>query len=157
MIFAVLDTNVIVAALLSRHADAATVRVLNAVAEGIVVPLYNGEILAEYREVLSRPRFKFDAVHVSEVVRTIASFGLEVNGVRYNQPLPDEKDRVFLEVALAGQTDDAKMVTGNLRHFPSMPFVLSPARLCELIDTHGTENKGFRKDEREAARRQRGR
>lgn len=47
--------------------------------------------------------------------------------------MPDEKDRVFFEVALAGQSDDAKLVTGNLKHFPNVGFVVTPAQLCEII------------------------
>lgn len=133
MVFAVIDTNVVVAALLSRHSDAATVRVLNAVADGVVVPLYTAEILAEYREVLSRPHFHFDLPHVEGVIATLQDMGLDVEATHYDESLPDEKDRVFFEIALSGQSEGAKLITGNLRHFPSVPFVVTPAQFCELI------------------------
>ena len=48
MIYAVIDTNVLVSALLSRHSDAATVQVVKAVFEKNILPLYNDEIIAEY-------------------------------------------------------------------------------------------------------------
>lgn len=133
MIFAVIDTNVIVAALLTRHEDAATVRVLRAVADGRVVPLFNAAILSEYRDVLLRPHFQFEKGLVEQLVSTIADMGLDVDAESYDQPMPDEKDRVFFEVALAGQSDDAKLVTGNLKHFPNVGFVVTPAQLCEII------------------------
>lgn len=135
MIFAVIDTNVLVSALLSKHADSATVRVLNAVADRRVVPLFNASIVEEYREVLSRERFHFEPGQVAEVIETVVQLGLDVDALDYDQPLPDEKDRVFFEVALAGQSDSAKLVTGNLRHFPCVPFVVTPAQFCEMLDS----------------------
>lgn len=55
----VIDTNVLISALLSKHNDAATVRVLNAVFDGKIIPVFNEEILSEYDNVLHRPKFKF--------------------------------------------------------------------------------------------------
>ena len=60
MTYAVIDTNVIVASLLTRSHDSATARVMNAVYAGQVVPLVCDEILAEYDEVLHRARLKLD-------------------------------------------------------------------------------------------------
>ena len=57
--YAVIDTNVFISALLSKQADAATVRVLDAMFDGKIVPLYHGDILAEYDEVLHRSKFHF--------------------------------------------------------------------------------------------------
>ena len=51
---AVVDTNVLVAALLSKREDAATVRVIRAMLNGDFLPLYHEGILAEYEEVLRR-------------------------------------------------------------------------------------------------------
>ena len=57
--YAVIDTNVFIAALLSKNEDAATVRVLEAMFDGVIVPLYHNDILAEYEEVLHRSKFCF--------------------------------------------------------------------------------------------------
>ncbi len=48
--------------------------------------------------------------------------------------MTDADDRVFVEVALAGNAD--AVVTGNARHYPThLPFaVLSPAALLEKLD-----------------------
>lgn len=133
MFFAVIDTNVVVSSMLSHFDDAATVRVMNAVADGCVVPLYNRAILKEYREVLSRPRFGLDLSRIEKVIASIEAIGLDVDAAACDLPLPDEKDRVFFEVALAGQTDAAKLVTGNIKHFPKEPFVVTPAQFCEIV------------------------
>ena len=59
-IYAVIDTNVIVSALLTRNRDAATARVLGMVISQMrITPLYNGEIITEYNNVLKREKFGF--------------------------------------------------------------------------------------------------
>ena len=59
MIYAVIDTNVFVAALLTKSNDSATVKVYDAIADGLITPLYHKDILEEYAEVLSRPKYIF--------------------------------------------------------------------------------------------------
>ena len=43
--YAVIDTNVFISALLSRHPDVATVKVLNAMLHGKIIPLYHDAYL----------------------------------------------------------------------------------------------------------------
>lgn len=135
-ILAVIDTNVIVAALMSSHANSATVRVMNAVFDGIVTPLFTHEIIEEYRDVLSRPRLRLDAAKCSYVLSFIANAGKIVHPVASGLEMPDENDRVFLKTALAA-ADGAELVTGNLRHFPPLPFVLDPAGFCRIHNLPG--------------------
>ena len=45
MVYAVIDTNVFVSALLTKTEDAATVQVFNAIADGRITPLYHKDIL----------------------------------------------------------------------------------------------------------------
>ena len=131
MIRAVIDTNVLVAALLSTHADSATVRVLSAIVDGKVEALVSEEILTEYREVLARSKFGFPLDKVSAVLQVFEQFGKTTSPSHYGSSMPDEKDRVFYEVVLA--EPDAHLVTGNLKHFPTTPIVVTPAQFCELI------------------------
>ena len=67
----VIDTNVLISALLSKHNDAATVRVLNAVFDGTIIPVFNDEILAEYDNVLHRPKFKLPDANIQLLLDTI--------------------------------------------------------------------------------------
>ena len=68
--FAVFDTNVIVSALLTTHPDSPTATLLNMVVEGIITPVFNDEILEEYKDVLSREKFGFtsDQIHLVSFV-----------------------------------------------------------------------------------------
>lgn len=65
MIRAVIDTNVIVSALISSVGNEAIV--LLAVNEGLLVPCFSAEILEEYRDVLRRPKFGFAADEVESL------------------------------------------------------------------------------------------
>ena len=56
----IIDTNVIVSALLSKYEDSATVKVLNLFYENQINLYYSTEILKEYNGVLYRDAFKFD-------------------------------------------------------------------------------------------------
>ena len=59
IVYAVIDTNVMVSAMLSSHDDAATVRVVEKLFTGEIIPLYCTEILDEYYDVLHRDKFPF--------------------------------------------------------------------------------------------------
>ena len=131
MIRAVIDTNVIVAALLSPHADSATVRSLAAIVDGKAEALVSPEILSEYRAVLSRAKFGFSSEKVASILKVFERLGKATRPVCHDSPMPDEKDRVFYEVALA--EPDARLVTGNLKHYPVSPIVVTPAQFCELL------------------------
>ena len=52
--YAVIDTNVLVSALLSSSVDAATVQVVTRMVAGEIIPVYSSTIMSEYRDVLLR-------------------------------------------------------------------------------------------------------
>ena len=48
--------------------------------------------------------------------------------------LPDPKDRVFYEVTMEGRkTTNAYLVTGNIKHFPVKPFIVTPREMLDII------------------------
>ena len=110
-IYAVIDTNVLVSALLSRHHDAATVKILDYLYDRIIVPVYNDEIIEEYSSVLRRPKFNFSEGTVCAIIEAIKKGGIDSRRIACNEQLPDPKDIVFYEVALANE--DSFLVTGN--------------------------------------------
>ena len=56
MVYAVIDTNVIVAAFLTKNSNSATVKVFEAIADGLITPLYHKEILAAHPPLSCRLR-----------------------------------------------------------------------------------------------------
>ncbi len=125
MIYAVIDTNVWVSALLTHNVNSPTERVFQLVFNGEITALFNEEILAEYEEVLTRKKFKFPKEDVLELLDYIKKKGIHVNRTPFNEAMPDEDDRVFLEISLS--REDSFLVTGNLKHYPKLPEVLTPA------------------------------
>lgn len=109
-----LDTNVVVSGLLA--AAGAPARIVDLVASGALSVCHDPRILAEYREVLGRPRFGFSEPAIQGFLQQVVAGGLAVAPVPLPAPLPDPDDAMFLEAALAGAAE--ALVTGNLRHFP---------------------------------------
>ena len=134
MIYAVIDTNVIVASLLTKHHDSATARVMDAVFSGKVIPLLNDEIIAEYRDVLHRKRLGLNSEKCDFILSLITDLGMTLDRISTNTSMADEKDRVFYEIALAGlDIGNSKLVTGNTKHYPEVDFIVTPAQFCEIM------------------------
>ena len=108
--YAVFDTNVLISSLLTKHPDAAMVRGINAIADGVIIPLYNQEIMQEYDEVLHRPKFPFSETRIQKLLAMIRQFGLAVNPYPSGEILPDMDDLVFYEVALSRRDADSQLI-----------------------------------------------
>ncbi len=132
--FAVIDTNVLVSALLSSHDDAATVQVVDRLILGEVIPLYNTEILREYNEVLRRKKFNFQNETVDALLAVIQRYGEMVEATPTGEILPDMKDLPFYEVVVERQDDEAYLVTGNQKHFPKKPFIVTASQLLDILN-----------------------
>ncbi len=130
-VLAVIDTNVIVSALISRNSDAATVKVFQYFLNKDLVVLYNDEILKEYKDVLLRPKFKIEKELILDLCDFIKHEGISSARVRSEESFPDPKDIVFYEVALS--KEDVYLVTGNIKHFPKKPIVVTPAEMLEIL------------------------
>lgn len=131
--YAVIDTNVIVSALLKWNSVPGVV--LQAVFNGFVVPVYNDEILNEYRNVLNRPKFGFSSELISETISQMESFGVMENALEtVAEAMPDPKDIVFYSIALShGKTAETHLVTGNIKHFPANPIVVTPRQMLDIL------------------------
>lgn len=128
--YAVFDTNVIVSALLTSHPDSPTATLLNMVMDGVIIPVFNDDILNEYNEVLSRKKFGFTSDQIHHVISALAT-GVNLKRTHSDEIFPDPDDAVFYEVALS--KEDAYLVTGNLKHFPHVSKVVSPTEMLEII------------------------
>jgi putative PIN family toxin of toxin-antitoxin system len=131
----VLDTNVLVSALLSPFQ--APARVLDLVLSGEVDVVVDDRIMAEYREVLARPKFSFEERAVSDLLEYFERAGVAVQTTPLNIDLPDPDDRMFVEVAVSAT---ATLVSGNLRHYPPEVchaiVVVSPSAFLERWQVH---------------------
>lgn len=135
MIKAVIDTNVIVSAYITKNLEAATSKVWEAVLQNKLTPIYNEEILNEYSEVLHREKFGIPEHLIKWALDKIVTNGVRGERILSDEFLPDPKDVVFYEVALS--KEDAYLVTGNMKHFPKKPIVVTPAEMLEILQREG--------------------
>ena len=131
--YAVIDTNVVVSALLNPDSVPGTI--LKYVSTGIIVPFANDEIINEYIEVIDRKEFNFKKEIIESTLLLFAKKSIKVDRTTTNEPFVDQKDMVFYEITLTGRlNEDAFLVTGNLKHFPKKPFVVSPREMLTIIE-----------------------
>ena len=141
-IYAVIDTNVIVSALFAISGQSNPATVIRKVIDGTITPIYNEEILREYEEVLNRNKFPFRKDDIDLIINTVQEYGIEISERQISdENFVDKKDIVFYEVALS--KEDSFLVTGNLKHFPKKPFIVSPAEMVEIIEATLPGNKNI--------------
>ena len=131
MIYAVIDTNVLVSALLTHNKQSSTIQVMEAMFANKIIPLYNEDIISEYEDVLHRAKFSFSEAAISHYLETMKQAGIHSQRIASSEYFPDPKDVVFYEVALS--KNNAYLVTGNKKHFPKKPIVVTPAEMLDIL------------------------
>lgn len=92
------------------------------------------DVLAEYEQVLRRPRFRIDSKKVTQSLRLIKKRAKNVTPTLTLSVSPDPDDNRLLECAEAANAD--YLVTGNRRHFPATyrnTLVVNARQLIEII------------------------
>jgi putative PIN family toxin of toxin-antitoxin system len=116
MIRVVLDTNILISALLQSKSLPA--RALLAAVAGAKAQLcVSGDIYAEYEEVIRRPKFNRSEAVIEQALRAIRQNGFWVKPSEKVRACSDPDDDIFLECSQAAHAH--YLVTGNLKHFPA--------------------------------------
>ena len=127
---AVIDTNVLVSSFISKNPHSPTVRIAKAIADGSFVPVFSDGMICEYEEVLGRGHFNFAMAEVALLIRRIRECGESVLPSDSDEEFPDPDDKVFFCTALAS---NARLVTGNIKHYPKSAVVVTPAEFCDIL------------------------
>ena len=133
-IFAVIDTNVIVSALITKNPLSPPYMVLREVLDGKIIPLYHPEIIEEYIEVLSRSKFHLNAETIQTVINSIISNGIKVDPKPTGEIFVDMDDLIFYEIAMEKRDDDAYIFTGNKKHYPVREFIVTPSEMLNILN-----------------------
>jgi putative PIN family toxin of toxin-antitoxin system len=124
----VLDTNVLVSALLNSYGVPA--KILGLVLNGTIKMAYDNRILEEYKEVLNRKKLHINTELMNFIIDFINNEGeykiAEPQGVM----LKDEDDQAFYEVYKSGEID--YLITGNTKDFPKEKNIVTPREYIEL-------------------------
>jgi putative PIN family toxin of toxin-antitoxin system len=116
MIRVVIDTNVLVSALLTS--GGLPEAVIDLAISGEVQWFASESVLTEYEEVLKRPRLAIDSDKAADAMARIRAIVSVVKPAVRVSAARDPDDKPFLECAEAAQAD--YLVTGNIRHFPEV-------------------------------------
>lgn len=131
--FCVIDTNVVVSALLKESSIPG--EIINLVKEGRIVPLYSDDILREYEDVLRRNNFKFKTKKIDDTINLLIKNGFYLFPTRSYENFIDKDDTVFYEVVLTKRNElQSYLVTGNIKHFPKRYFIVTPREMLEIIE-----------------------
>jgi len=117
----VLDTNILVSALMSKFGNPAKIYMMF-LSETIIL-VFSDDIMAEYKEVLYRPHLRIPIDDADKVLEAIRQYGEYVEPVPSTFPMIDEDDRMFYDAA---KNFGAYLITGNVRHYPSESFICTP-------------------------------
>ena len=130
--YVVIDTNVLVSAVLKAHSVPGSI--VELAFDGPIIPILNEAIEKEYREVLSRPKFHLPEDLIEGIMSTFHKRAIYVDAEHLDVELPDPKDLVFYEVVMEERKEEeAYLVTGNIRHFPNRPFIVTPREMLDII------------------------
>ena len=130
--YAVIDTNVLVSALLKN--GSVPWQVAEEALHGDIIPVVNDEILSEYKDVLNRPKFRFDKRAVKVLLDEFRHRAVFAEAGLIEDVIPDEKDVVFYAVLMEKRKEEeAYLVTGNLKHFPVRTYVVTPKEMLDII------------------------
>nr|WP_308509350.1 putative toxin-antitoxin system toxin component, PIN family [uncultured Stomatobaculum sp.] len=130
--YVVIDTNVLVSAVLKSHSVPGSI--VELAFDGPIIPILNEAIEKEYREVLSRPKFHLPEDLIEGIMSTFHKRAIYADAKHLDVELPDPKDLVFYEVVMEERKEEeAYLVTGNIRHFPNRPFIVTPREMLDII------------------------
>ncbi|WP_288958387.1 putative toxin-antitoxin system toxin component, PIN family [uncultured Treponema sp.] len=138
--YAILDTNVIVSALISDpRKKTPSLETLSVVLyqKNKITLVYSDEILEEYKEVLSRPVFGLSKKRIGKFINDLKKKAIKMERIQNNEKFlfPDKDDIVFYEITLSAKSKTSSfLITGNLKHYPREEFVVTPSEFIQILN-----------------------
>lgn len=131
--FAILDTNVLVSAVISRSGY--PYEILRLVQTGNVIPIFDKRMLSEYQEVFHYEKLKLAEETINATLSIIINNGLFIHDVqKAKEEFVDKSDIPFFEVQESSEEFDSVLVTGNLKHYPEQRYIITPKEFILLLD-----------------------
>lgn len=136
-VYAVIDTNILVSALWTKDPKSPTIKVIDYIFSGRIVPVIHRKVLREYSRVLHYEKFPFSESDIKNVINAFKKNGIKKRALRSSEKFTDESDRIFYEITLSARKDEAWLITGNAKHFPKKDFVVSAREFLESFEKEG--------------------
>ena len=128
----VLDTNILVSSLWSK--GGVPWKIVKMVLDKEIIICHDFRIMNEYKNVLNRPKFAFNPKNIHVLLDFFQKQGVSIIAAQAKVNFIDGSDRKFYEVArtLVNQGLNVALITGNLKHYPNEPFILSATKFLGL-------------------------
>ena len=139
-IYAVIDTNVLVSALITSKTDVATFMVVKKLFENQFIPVISESIILEYKMVLRRPKFGFSKDLIDIFISVFIKNGDWRSPMLSKIKMIDEKDRPFWDAA-HGTDALTYIVTGNIKHYPKEYYVVTPNQFLNILEVSSSNSK----------------
>ena len=137
--YAVIDTNVLVSALLKENS--VPEEIIKYVIKDVIVPVLNVDILKEYQEVITREKLHFKAAIIESILKLFQERGIFAEKTEINELFEDKSDAVFYQITMSSRaTKETYLITGNTRHFPKKPYVVTPRKMLDIIEKVTKDN-----------------
>ena len=133
-VLAVVDTNVLVAALLSKKRDTGVVKVWNKIFYNSIIPLWHDDIVAEYDKVFHKKKFDFPEFIITGTINIVKNRGIYTTPVETEELPTDPDDIIFWQIAMAERKNNAYLITGNKKHYPVKDFVVTSSEMIEILE-----------------------
>lgn len=136
MIYVIYDTNVVISSFLKSDSIPAKVVDYSYAKDLSVIPMFTNEIIEEYEDVLSRRKFNLKNIRIKDFLNKMILIGEKIDISDIEADLIDKDDIPFYKVFLKKKKTDnfVFLITGNKKHFPINPFILTPREFYELIE-----------------------
>lgn len=127
-----MEMSIIISAAISDKGNPA--KILQMVFDEELVPVFDSLIFSEYKNVLSRAKFKFSQELQGFILKALERGAEEFSlpAIKTSTvPFTDETDRKFYDVA---RSCGVILVSGNTKHFPNEPFIMTPAQFLQSLE-----------------------
>ena len=114
----IIDTNIIVSALAISNNDSPVVRVMELFYDDKITVYYSDDIIDEYKRVLSRKEFKLEKNIIGNFINIFKSKAKYIKPKDIKEELINNTDIPFYALVLDKKIYDAKLLTGNIKHYP---------------------------------------
>jgi len=134
---ALVDTNVVVAGLISKRKNSPTVVITSAILTGRIPFLLSLKLVAEYRKALNYPKVAklhtLSEFQIESILLRITTHGVFRDPIHGEHKVGDRQDWFLFD--LLRTVDGALLVTGDQllhREAPDWASVVSPRHFCQL-------------------------
>ena len=135
--YVVIDTNVIVSALMERQENSNTVKVLKLFFVGVIIPLYSEDVINEYKEVLSRAAFKISKSKIGKFINVLKANGVSIEPKEPDVTMRDVDDIVFYELVMDKTINSNKyLITGNIKDYIKNPIIVTPDEFIRIVENN---------------------